>query len=213
MILFCTPCYGGMVTEPYLRSFLSTAEALQRANIDYDLLTLANESHVIRARNTCASEFIRGKWDYLMFLDSDMEWSADDFGKLFHLAQKDPKAGIYVGAYRMKKPGSPLAAWQNGKLVTDVNQLERRLDGIASVDYAGTGFMLIHREVFEKMDPPGYEEQGECMRWFHSDVIDDGNGPFYCSEDYWFCREARKSGFKILMDTSVKLTHWGTYGY
>jgi len=47
----------------------------------------------------------------------------------------------------MKKPDSMFAAWVGGELVTDIDQF----DGPIKVDYAGTGFMMIHRSVFEKM--------------------------------------------------------------
>jgi hypothetical protein len=33
------------------------------------------------------------------------------------------------------------------------------------------------------------------------------------SEDYHFCRLARESGYKIIMDPKVKLGHWGLYRY
>ncbi|MHC5035108.1 MAG: hypothetical protein ACYTFZ_08735, partial [Planctomycetota bacterium] len=54
----------------------------------------------------------------------------------------------------------------------------------------------------------------DCWRIFHSDVVTDvGPDPVYLPEDYWFCRLAAKLGFKTVMDPSVKLTHWGFYGY
>jgi hypothetical protein len=33
------------------------------------------------------------------------------------------------------------------------------------------------------------------------------------SEDYHFCRIAREAGFKITMDPSVRLKHWGQFAY
>ncbi len=202
MILFGTPCYGGMVTEPYLRSFLSMASTLEAAGLKYDLMTIANESHVIRARNTIASEFMRGNWQYLMFLDADIEWGVDAFGKLWQARNQ-----VNVGAYRMKKKEVAYSVWSNGELKTTLGT------DLEDVDYAGTGFMLIERSVFERLEAPWYEEQGKCWRFFHSDVIDDGNGPFYCSEDYWFTREARKTESRVTLDPTVKLKHWGTCAY
>lgn len=43
------------------------------------------------------------------------------------------------------------------------------------------------------------------MTPIHNDVLE--------SEDYNFCRVARDAGLKVIMDPSVKLTHWGQWGY
>jgi hypothetical protein len=41
----------------------------------------------------------------------------------------------------------------------------------------------------------------------------DGGGHWYLAEDYAFCERARQCGFKILADTTIRLKHFGTYGY
>jgi hypothetical protein len=32
-----------------------------------------------------------------------------------------------------------------------------------------------------------------------------------CSEDFWFCLLAKASGFKIMVDTEVKCSHFGRF--
>ena len=39
------------------------------------------------------------------------------------------------------------------------------------------------------------------------------NGPWYLNEDYAFCERARQCGYKIMVDTSVRLWHVGSYRY
>ncbi len=38
-------------------------------------------------------------------------------------------------------------------------------------------------------------------------------GHWYLGEDFAFCERARQCGFQIMADTSIRLRHYGTYGY
>ena len=85
----------------------------------------------------------------------------------------------------------------------------------------GTGFMLIKREVFEKLKP--------VVKSYVNDVVDlsgqMGADRIYeyfpvfiepeterlLSEDYAFCRIARDAGIKIHAAPWVQLGHFGTY--
>ena len=74
-ILIGTPCYGGMVTEAYLRSSLALRKEFLAAGIEHDWLTIANESLVQRARNVIAASFLREtSFDRLLFIDADIEF-------------------------------------------------------------------------------------------------------------------------------------------
>ncbi len=53
---------------------------------------------------------------------------------------------------------------------------------------------------------------GDCWSFFDCGVQNDGDGNFYCSEDYWFCREWRKHG-EIILDPTIKLGHVGNRVY
>lgn len=164
------------------------------------------DSLIGRARNLCAVNFLKSDYDRLMFIDADIEYEPEDVAKVWAL-----DADISVGVYRMKKPGSKFAAWVDGALVDDLTKYKKPI----SVDYAGTGFMMIKRHVFEKMQsvfPQWKYEEGQVGEsWaFFQDPIEDG---IHLSEDYFFCKRARELGFKIMMDPSVKLKHWGSFCY
>lgn len=213
-VLICTPCYGGMVTEPYLRSYSTLEAHLHQANVPHALLTLGNESLVTRARNTCAATFLREtNFERLFFIDADIEFTSEDFAKVLNLCAATNE--VTVGVYRMKTPDSVYAAWVNGKLVDDLDQFTEPME----VDYAGTGFMCIPRTAFKKFrdaHPEIEHEEGKVgTSWdfFQAKVVGIGKDAFYCSEDYSFCREHRRLGGKVIMDPSVRLTHWGTAAY
>ena len=59
-LFIATPCYGGQVTEPYLRSMVRLILLMNRFGVKFTLSTLANESLITRGRNTLVS-FIYGK--------------------------------------------------------------------------------------------------------------------------------------------------------
>lgn len=60
-----------------------------------------------------------------------------------------------------------------------------------SVEIAGTGGMLVRREVFDAIGYPYFEST-------------DG---LYLNEDVEFCRRARAAGFQILCDPTARLGH------
>lgn len=205
-ILFCTPCYGGQVTEPYFKSCMVLQRALVECGFPHNFYTLSNDSLVTRARNVCVAAFMQTDYERLMFIDADIEFHPDDVGMLLEMDQP-----IAVGVYRMKKPGSRYAAWRDGELIDDLDQFKRPI----TVDYAGTGFMMIKREVFTEISEEypdwKYEEGqvGDCFGYFQDPILDG----FHCSEDYFFCRTWRDLGHEVWMHPQVRLIHHGVYGY
>lgn len=37
--------------------------------------------------------------------------------------------------------------------------------------------------------------------------------PWYLAEDFAFCERARQCGYQVMADTSIRLLHFGSYGY
>lgn len=206
MILFCTPCYGGMVTEAYLRSCLELKDELTRVGMKHSWLTGRNESLIARARNEMTATFLKSDFSHMMWIDADIEFSPEDVAKLWNL-----ETDVAVGIYPMKRPDKCwYAAWVNGKLVKDLDQF----DGPIEVDYAGTGFMLISRACVEKMiqayPETKYEgPHGDVFALYNTPVVDG----HFDSEDYHFCRKWRALGGAVLADPSVRLIHHGSFPY
>lgn len=202
-ILFATPCYGGMIHEAHFRSCLNLKEALLNVGIEHNWLTGRNESLVTRARNEMTASFLKTNHTHMMWLDADIEFSPDDVAKLWNL-----ETDIAVAFYCMKRPDLPLSAWKDGKLV----KLEECPSEPFEVEFAGTGFMLIRRNVIETLaeKSESYEgPNGRVPALYMTPIHNDG----FESEDYHFCRRAREAGFKIIGDPSIKLKHWGQAAY
>jgi hypothetical protein len=139
----------------------------------------------------------------MMFIDSDIEFEAEDVVSLLAL-----DVDVAVGAYTLKRDGSELCVYKDGQMV-GVGGLG---DGVVDVDYAGTGFMLIKREVFERIAdglPVIETVSGRMRRWWSFDVVDGVELP----EDYGFCKRVRDAGMRVVCDTGIKLRHWGLKGY
>lgn len=203
-VLFATPCYGGMVTAAYLRSCLKLSQELVANQIDHDWLIGWNESLVTRARNEQTASFLETDHSHMMWLDADIEFSPEDVAKLWNL-----DADIAVAAYAMKVPGQPLSAWHNGRMV----KIDECPSEPFEVDYAGTGFMLIRRNVIETLAAQAESYEGPGGRRVKALYMTPVHGDVFESEDYHLCRKAREAGFKIIMDPSVRLGHWGQYRY
>lgn len=204
-ILFATPMYGGHCTEPFFHSALRLTQELNRVGIAYDWLTERNESLVHRARMEMTATFLRRpEFTHLFWIDGDIEFEPEHVAALWNL-----DADIACGVYAMKKRDEQwFAAWKDGKLVKDLDQF----DAAVEVDYAGTGFMLIKRQVIEALAslvPTWQGAHGPVPALFMTPIHDGGLE----SEDYHFCRIAREAGFKIMMDPKVRLGHWGLYRY
>ena len=202
-ILFCTPAYGGMVFAPHMRSCLDTAIELSEQGIDFDWLVRWNESLVHRARNGMTKVFLDTHYQYMMWLDADISFEPQHIANLWNM-----DADIAVGVYRMKSDDSLYAAWVDGELVTDLDKYEEPIE----VDYAGTGFMLIKRGVLQDLEKKVEKYENECpdIPALYQTPIDNG---ILLSEDYFFCKLARENGYKIMMEPTVRLTHWGVKGY
>lgn len=205
MILFATPMYGGMCVEPFFLSALRTVQELDRVGIGYDWLTEKNESLVHRARMEMAATFLRrSEFTHLFWIDADMDWEPEHVAALWNL-----NVDIACGVYAMKKPDKQwFAAWKDGVLVKDLDQFS----GPINVDYCGTGFLLIRRNVIETLAAaaPAWEGANGSVPALFMTPITNG---LLESEDYFFCRTAREAGFKIIMDPSVRLGHWGQFRY
>lgn len=205
-LLISTPGYGGQVTTPWATSALALQEQALRSGFDIGWLVTAGESLVTRARNTAVATFLtQTDYERFLFIDADIEFSPNDVAKLWAMDED-----VAVAAYSMKRLDKPVTAWRDGALV----KLDE-LSGPTEVEYAGTGFMMIKRHVFEQMRDawPEIEHEegivGKCWQFFDIGVVDG----VALSEDYWFCRRWRELGGRVMLEPSIRLTHWGRHGY
>ena len=231
-ILIATPMYGGMCTGHYTIALMNSIDTLKKLKVETLLASVMNESLIPRARNELVRLFLeQTKCSHLMFVDSDMYFNNEAIATLYK-ADKDIVCGVYP-----KKEidwDKVLTAANKGKvdlpnhsssfvlnLPRDVTKAEPDADGIVEVRHGGTGFMLIKREVFEKLSPhvPEYRastkknKKGEFVKPLVKQFFDTSIDETGCllSEDYHFCALWRKHGGKVFANTRLKFNHIGTH--
>ena len=90
---------------------------------------------------------------------------------------------------------------------------------LIEIHYAATGFLLVRRPVFlevqrqQQLPACFWRGAKPTIPFFLPMVIASGGGHFYLGEDFAFCEGARRCGFRIFADTSIRLQHIGIYGY
>jgi hypothetical protein len=91
--------------------------------------------------------------------------------------------------------------------------------GLIEILYAATGFLHVRREVYERMRlqlelPTCHRHsQHPVVPYFLPLVVPQGDDHAYLSEDFSFCERARRAGYKIMADTSLRLWHIGAYRF
>jgi hypothetical protein len=204
----CMPCYGGMLTEQTFMSFIKWGNTCRQLGIDWTVETMTNESLISRARNTLTAKFLSNpESTHLMFIDADIGWEP------WHLlVMLNRRVDVIGGLYPMKS--LPVKWCVNG-----IPGQPEGADGLVEVTKTGTGFMLIKRDVFEKLD------QHPAVRPFNNDIGLDAalnthmktyfdtavRENRYYSEDWTFCENWRDLGGHIYIDKRVLLRHVGTY--
>ena len=208
----CMPCYGGQLTEQTFMSYIKWSNTARQLGLDWTVETMTNESLISRARNTLVSKFLFTKEStHLMFIDADIGWEP------WHLlVMLDAQKDVIGGLYPMKS--LPIKWCVNGipgqpEPTPDQNLIE--------VSKTGTGFMLIKRDVFEKLDAhPATkpfkndiglpQELDPYMKTYFDTAVREGR---YYSEDWTFCENWRDIGGQVWVDKRVLLRHTGTYTF
>lgn len=241
-LMIATPCYGGQMFYNYMNSVLGTIIHLNKKNIEVKLVGMGNESLITRARNQLSAEFLSSDCTHLLFIDADITWFPPDVEKLLNW-NKDLIGGVYpMKDYHFENAEEAMKASYNkdGKFNAEmfksklmrypVNFKEGQKNievnkGLIKVKNIPTGFMLIKREVFEKMikkqivqkltQDSNRDKRLEpyLYNFFDCDVDKKGH---YLSEDYAFCMRYLNldvDNNEIFADISIQLSHTGTHTF
>jgi len=235
-LFVATPMYGGMCAGYYMQSVIQLMTTCQGNGVDVHFSFMFNESLITRARNSLAATFLKTECTHLMFIDSDIRFRADDVIHMIR-AEKDILCGIYpkkeINWYQVKAAmdrGVPFDQLKNHtgsfvvNLVNYVGEVTVPINMPVEIFNGGTGFMLIKREVFEKMadvvpeyandviDLSGQMKQLEPIKEYFTTSIEPGTNRLL-SEDYHFCRTWREMGGKVYAAPWCQLAHIGTYAF
>ena len=240
-LFVAAPMYGGQCTGMFTRSIADLSSLCTQYGIQLQFYFLFNESLITRARNYCADEFLRSGATHLMFIDSDIGFSANDVIAMLALQADDTDYDVMCGPYPKK-----CISWEKIKMAVDKgvadedpNVLEKyvgdyvfnpkngqneiAINAPVEVREVGTGFMMIRRATFEKYEAtfPQLHYKPDHVRteafdgsreiMAYFDCIIDPESKRYLSEDYMFCYNVQKMGGKVWLCPWMKLQHVGSY--
>lgn len=207
-ILFALPSYDFKVSLKLATSLVEFATVAPRHGVQFQINSICGCSVVSRARNILAKEMLESDCTDLMFIDSDINFKADDIFRLLAWTS-DPKKGIAAGIPVARKKGkifiSTLDKDEDSNIV--MNNM-----GLVRAKRVATAFMMVRREVFTRMDAEmeGLEYWDETSQSVMKSFFDFKSTPGgYIGEDYLFCDRARELGFEVWIDPTISLGHMG----
>lgn len=219
-----TPMYGGMCCSEYTQSMLQLQSDMEANGHKMTSIFIGNESLIQRARNSVVYHFLQTDASHLLFIDADQKFRPIDIVKMIQ-ANKD----IIAGCVPMKslnwekvRQGAKLGYKELHRLtgVFNITHLDEHpmvdAETPFQVKHAGTGFMLIKREVFETLAPhvETYTNGGANMppeklvhNFFPVTVVDGE----LLSEDFNFCHLYREHGGEVWAAPWCEVGHFGSY--
>jgi glycosyltransferase involved in cell wall biosynthesis len=211
-IFIALPAYDFKVSLKLAVSLARFAQAAPQHGITIQIGSICGCSVVSRARNLLAQDMLESQCDYLMFIDSDINFEPEDIIRLMAWGN-DPKKGIVAAVPRTRNESKVYIA----TLDYDENQeLTMNGMGLVRAKRVATAFMLVRREVFVKMTEAHPEWQYYDTRsnrmipcLFDFQLTEEG----YMGEDFLFCDRARELGFEVWVDPSITLGHMGVQEY
>jgi hypothetical protein len=225
--------YGGNCSALYALSMAELSNLCGAYSIPIQWNFSYNDALITRARNELVKNFLKSNADYLIFIDGDIQFNPYDVLCLVDFAVKNKDMQIITGAYPKKTINwERVQSLYKLNKVKDANEVENYIGNYVfniksnkktfplhkpfKVQEAGTGFMLIKREVFKKFSE-AYPEQ--TYREYHTnekiiayfDCKIDLKDKRYLSEDYMFCQYASKIGIDTWLIPWINLNHMGSY--
>lgn len=176
----------------------------------YPVRRVAGYAAIDQGRNQMATDALLEGFEETLWIDSDVGFHPDDVEKL-----RSHGLPLVCGIYPQKGklalachvlPGTPSMTFGKG-------------GGLYELLYAGTGFLLIRRQVYLAVQhqlqlPMCNERFGHPMiPFFYPLIRPVEDAHWYLAEDYAFCHRARQCGFPVWADTTIRLWHVGNYRY
>ena len=207
------PCYDSVKINSML-SVIKLIQQLSKSGIEAGIHTMKSPL-IHQARNYLTSVFLTTEYQYLLFVDSDVE-----FGPEAVIRMMVAKKNIVCTPYRVKSP----------EIDKDIYTVEFKdpknilvlAEGLVEIEAGPTGLMLIDRKVFEKIiknrpdlkiKNPATPNAGKTHAFYYNFFDFGFNDGYAMGEDVSFCRLARANDFKIYANIESSTTHHGSFAW
>jgi hypothetical protein len=229
-LVVATPCFGGQVSSIYASSIFQLQRAVRaKSNIELKVLMRDGDALITRARANLMTLFLDDPTaTHFLFVDADIGFEPEQVFRLIE-SGADMVAGVYPikrinwdkarRVIESKRPKVPSAALDYVLEINDPDHVAV-VNGFTRVRYAGTGFLMIRRHVFEKMciayaSLQFFREHsldalaGSPNRFALFECMIDPKSGTYLSEDFAFCKRWTDMGGEIWADLQSRLDHVG----
>ena len=207
VIKVLTPAYMGQVTTKYFHSVMNLGSYLSKVGVAMSVETLPNCSLISLGRNIMVQRALQDPdWTHIMWIDSDIEFDPRCIHSML-VDDKDILGGMYP------KKGLPI------DFASSPMRGGESTEHLMETDYVATGFMLIKRKVITDMIEAFperkffYQGSDEFYDLFSPYIDTEMPNRLYLTEDYAFCRLARKIGYKSFMSLRFALGHHGVFTF
>ncbi len=156
--------------------------------------------------NDCIYQAMSMNAEWMFLMDVDQTFPPPTIPRLLVSAKKYDAKILSVLYHLGKPPYAPVAGWikQTKEGYDYVNSEGKHWrdhyapigKGVVEVDWAGSGGLLIHRDVINSLEWPPFLDEWR-----------DGLGVRSLGHDISFCKRARLKGFKIYVDTAIQSAH------
>lgn len=146
-------------------------------------------------RHMMVKELLASNYTHLLMLDLDHQHPMNIIQKLAKWVMLDPSIRIVSGMnFRRTPPYDPVGGLRD----TDGSHMTMYEwgQGLIPVDECGSASLLVHRSVFEEMEPP----------WFFN-LYDEPWKDNFPGEDVAFCRKAKAHGIQTWIDSTTVSPH------
>jgi len=231
-IMICTPVHSD-VSIHYMKACLDLQKEciLNKIKITFQLM---KSSLVTQGRNLCASAFMNSDAEYMLFIDSDVEFTTRSVMRLM----KSPHDVSLIPYPIKQKTDAKFRKDFETRPDDDINTMGhlfpieipntkdiRPVDGYIEVIKGPTGMMMIKKSVFENLKEHYKELVIKQKTLMNGELIDRPNyynffdtywspsKKTYMGEDFYFCQLWRAIGGKIFALCDEEISHIGEYKY
>tara|TARA_B100001778_G_C18456787_1_gene569284 strand:+ start:69 stop:824 length:756 start_codon:yes stop_codon:yes gene_type:complete len=218
-LFIATPAYSKEVNTDYVSSILNLISFRQTDDLKFSVHIHFEPGicYVNLARNNCVNAFLKSGCDKMLFVDSDISFTPQAVIRLLNFDSE-----IVITPYPIKGYLNNSSGLNFTLNFPDDKNIKLDKNGFCEISSGPTGFMMIDKSVFFKMQNAFPEKKFTLkhVREAKEEIVDNfnyfdtnTNEAGFIGEDIHFCNEWRKIGGKIYADTITKLAHHGKNAY
>jgi len=212
-LFIAMPCYDSVKINTML-SVIKLVQQLGKSGIEVGIHTMKSPL-IHQARNYLTSVFLTTEYQYMLFIDSDVEFEPEAVVRMM-VAKKN----IVCTPYRVKSQDTTQHTYTVE--FKDPKNILILAEGLVEIEAGPTGLMLIDRKVFEKIIKNHHDlkirnkatPNADKSHAFYYNFFNFGfiNG-YTMGEDVSFCKLARGNGFKIYANIESPTGHHGSFAW